>query len=856
MGRTAWILIVCGGLFDLILVGFGLYAVLHSPRLPIELVQGRGGCAWEIASGLRSGPACLVAIEGIELRPGDLVPDHRYLHEHLWPRWRRVQGELYQATHAKDWIRITVAYRPSLSEWEDLYVPRVDFRVRDRWSMLSMVLLSLALGFGVGILGGMAGERHPAGLSLWVLGHAVFAQILVTVVQGLKGLAFPVHVQAAIYHLHLVTLMAGAVSLVHMSLTFPVPVASRRFRSVSTLVFAVMAVGAHRLSFEGLFPAVPLVVVLAALVPLVCQVRALLGDHAHVRRLQAMWGLWGLSVPAIVWAVVELPNLAALAPDSQIPHELVTMALIALPLGGAMAMLRIKILWIHTFIRRTLVGAFITVITMVIYVYMHGTSTPFHDNWLYSVFFVSLVVTFMMGPGQERLEALLERSVFARTYWRAASLARLPEELGGLSRASDMLEHVLYRVGKVMNLEWMMAAYRGMDGRPRHRSWLEGNVLDPDEDRLSVPDSQEFWDALSQVGRFELLEPDGRSTPLTEWMWAWNLELLFPMRLGDEVLGFIASSVPKGVRGITREETILLTGVASSLGLALKQAMSYETIEQMNRDLEKEIEERSKELEKARFELYQWEKLASLGTFAAGVAHELNTPLGVVVSSADQIIRNITLPSPKLDKATKLAHLCKEAARRATDIVQDLRMFSRPELEALRKVDLNKVIRSTLALLRGSMDAKSLVVRAELGEMPEFLGHPTMINQIVTNLLQNAMDAVSPGGTISISTSIGDGVAVLVVEDDGPGIPPEIKDRIFEPFFTTKAPGRGTGLGLSLCYTFVQQHRGSIREEGEPGRGARFVVELPVTFLDGGGPSWVGPDPEPVGGAGDGEPGG
>jgi signal transduction histidine kinase len=255
----------------------------------------------------------------------------------------------------------------------------------------------------------------------------------------------------------------------------------------------------------------------------------------------------------------------------------------------------------------------------------------------------------------------------------------------------------------------------------------------------------------------------------------------------------------------------------------------------MNVELEHKVEQRSAELERARLQLYQWEKMASIGVLAAGVAHELNTPLGVVLSTADQLAARLgsgTATDPEALREIRLSKLCLEGAQRAARIVNDLRTYSRPETEGFGVVDLEQVVESTLRLLAASLRSRNITVevtpaKGEGGTTIE--GYPSLINQTLTNLVLNAAQAIGQDGTIRVAIeSRGDEGVALVVEDSGPGVPAEVKERMFEPFFTTKAPGEGTGLGLALCYTFVDQHGGRIREEGEPGTGARFVVELPL----------------------------
>jgi two-component system, NtrC family, sensor kinase len=316
-------------------------------------------------------------------------------------------------------------------------------------------------------------------------------------------------------------------------------------------------------------------------------------------------------------------------------------------------------------------------------------------------------------------------------------------------------------------------------------------------------------------------------------MLAAGLDLALPLRTPEALVGLLACAAPGKRRLLSADDVASLRSVASALALALSRTAAQELIHQMNAELERKVEQRSAELERARLQLYQWEKMASIGVLAAGVAHELNTPLGIVLSTADQLATRLGKPRETHADAAReirLSQLCLEGAQRAARIVGDLRAYSRPETEGLGIVDLGQVVEATLRLLASSLRSRNIKAEIHHAEgVSSIEGYPSLVNQTLTNLILNAAQAIGQDGTIRIATEPREESRVaLIVEDSGPGIPPEIKERMFEPFYTTKPPGEGTGLGLALCYTFVEQHGGRIWEEGEPGKGARFVIELPL----------------------------
>lgn len=231
-------------------------------------------------------------------------------------------------------------------------------------------------------------------------------------------------------------------------------------------------------------------------------------------------------------------------------------------------------------------------------------------------------------------------------------------------------------------------------------------------------------------------------------------------------------------------------------------------------------------------QLAQSEKLAALGQSLSGVAHELNNPLATILACAER------LSSLRLDDVTQrdLAAI-HNAAERAARIVRNLQTFARKRHTTRSTVDLNQVVRDTLALRTYAERAGSITTVEELADrLPPVFVDPHQIQQILLNLIVNAEQAMidaNGGGTLLVRTwADPDRDAVIVeVNDDGPGVPDELRAKIFDPFFTTKPVGRGTGLGLSVAYAIAQEHGGALDVRPREGGGASFRLELPVSGL-------------------------
>jgi two-component system, NtrC family, sensor kinase len=216
---------------------------------------------------------------------------------------------------------------------------------------------------------------------------------------------------------------------------------------------------------------------------------------------------------------------------------------------------------------------------------------------------------------------------------------------------------------------------------------------------------------------------------------------------------------------------------------------------------------------------------------AAGVAHEINNPLTVIIANAQLLLREL---SPANRDLREMTEIIIKAGKRASESVQDLLDFSRHEQVDLRPTDVNETIRRTLSLVQRELQAGSIDLIFEPDEdLPPVKGSRDQFQSVWLNLIINAKQAIEPGtGEIRISTRrVGDSVQAIVA-DTGHGIEPDQLGHIFEPFYTTKELGRGTGLGLSICHRIVAQHGGDIHVRSQPGIGTQFTVELPIGMTE------------------------
>ncbi len=229
----------------------------------------------------------------------------------------------------------------------------------------------------------------------------------------------------------------------------------------------------------------------------------------------------------------------------------------------------------------------------------------------------------------------------------------------------------------------------------------------------------------------------------------------------------------------------------------------------------------------------QSEKLAALGTLSAGLAHELNNPIGIISSRIEVML--MEAESQNLPEEVRAdLNVLHRNAQRVARIAQSLLSFARQSPGARAPVDVNRVVEETLLLVDQQMSKEGIRVSTRLEPaLPPLLGDANALQQVVLNLLTNAREAMMDGGEIRIETGIAPGrpgSIRLVVTDTGPGIPPDLLPKIFDPFYTTKA--EGTGLGLSVSYGIVREHQGTVDVQSEPGKGTTFILTFPT--LPGG----------------------
>ena len=671
--------------------------------------------------------------------------------------------------------------------------------------------------------------RLPAARALFLFCHGALYCLVVSAVLAADWVALEPTVARWLYQINIVGMALVAISLVQLMSWFPEPPFGNRIDAL--LRHGIVVVAAPLLLaelFDLVFQATFIAMYLSMGVTLVLLIRGFLRSKGPVQRLQTRWMMWGFAVPALTLFITSAPALFFPSSGQDHSETIFIVSCIAGPVAIAVAVLKHRLMDIDVVIRRTLVGAvvvsaFLFAFHLAVAVFAGGVASPTvaGGSSFMPVFVTAVIFTFVLAPVQQLLFDNLDRLFFRNRHHHHQALAELVRKLARIQVGDQAAQTVIETVTRAMDTRCVVIA------------------MDPDQGAgsiwsnhpVEVPRDAQFWSAIRSVQEPRLRETGQRDTThLDAWMATVGLDVVVAMRVQERFMGFLACSGPRDGKLLEIGDIRALHNLAASVALALSHARAFEALRLLNQQLEVRVEERTSELERTRIQLYQSEKMASVGLLAAGVAHELNTPLGAVLSSSQRLGEVLGQAEPEAlpPQVGRLAALCAKAARRAADIVQNLRDFSRPSQKDPEIADLGASVTSTMLIMETTLRHAGITLELDLEDDLRLLCYPALVNQVIANLALNAVQAMEPGGTLRVSSARSDeGGALLTFQDTGPGIPAQVQNRIFEPFFTTKGAAGGTGLGLALTFNIVVEHGGTIQLDPSYTDGARFVVELP-----------------------------
>ncbi len=367
---------------------------------------------------------------------------------------------------------------------------------------------------------------------------------------------------------------------------------------------------------------------------------------------------------------------------------------------------------------------------------------------------------------------------------------------------------LLDREGRVIDLNPAAATFFGIAPElARGRLFL--SLVDPfSMAKAALMIEQALRDG--EVQHWELNHPRPGAPPLLLGYTAW------PVRDGQEVIGLVALGLDLG-------PTIALTAQLAEANQRLEAAL-------------KQLERAHADLKAAQAQLVQSEKMRSLGQLVAGVAHEINTPLGYVANNLAFLVERLPAlrqtagDDPVWDDVADAIHESQTGIDRIAEIVRALRSFIRPAETRPVPADVNEGLASTARMVR-SISGPRITIREQYQPLPPLVCHPGELNQVFLNLLLNAVQACAGAGEVSISSACDEQQIVITIRDTGIGMDAETLRRLSEPFFTRWPDGHGTGLGLTISRGIVERHGGQITFDSHPGQGTTVTVRLPLPGL-------------------------
>jgi len=388
------------------------------------------------------------------------------------------------------------------------------------------------------------------------------------------------------------------------------------------------------------------------------------------------------------------------------------------------------------------------------------------------------------------------------------------------------------RIEAVVSMDFDLPTRSGLEAKLQETNIFLRNLI------LSAVDGVIAADKAGRILIFNQAAADVFGYPVEDALDNLNISDIYPEEQEHEVMAMLRSDSHGGKGKLRSYQVDVLTQAGERVPISLNAAIIYNEGREVAtigffHDLREKLE-MEKELKSAQLQLLQSEKMASLGKLSAGVAHQLNNPLGSITLYTKLVLEDYDLSDDAKDDLNRIL----KDAQRCRDTVKELLEFTRQTRHFMRTQDINRALLRTLFLIENQTLFHNITIEKQLMEdLPQVVCDIQQINHVFMNLILNAGQAMEGKGRLAITTATaGTGERVTIqFADSGPGMPDAIKPRIFEPFFTTKDEGQGTGLGLSLVYGIVESHGGTIRVVDNTGGGARFIIELPVGSADTGG---------------------
>lgn len=502
----------------------------------------------------------------------------------------------------------------------------------------------------------------------------------------------------------------------------------------------------------------------------------------------------------------------------------------------AYAIVKHRLMDIRVIFNRSIVYSIFLVITLALYTMVVLASQQFFKDTtgvVASLFIGSLLVALGLDPLRKFIQKTTDRIFFKGEFLTQQLLGMITDTLSSIADLEKRLHIVAERLCTDLRGERAAFWIFGQDQNQIALKVLEGNRM-PSEN--FSPDTLLHYFTAASVGEYVMVSqrreplmydeldrlPPGQADqdPLLasvfEEMKRLGMELIIPIFSKDTLVGLLLMGPKRSGELYFNDDLKLLGIIAQEAGIAIDNARLYHRLQQQMEEL-KTMQTQ---------QLLQSAKLASIGELATNIAHEINNPLTSILGFATLLLKE----TPESDRRRKDLKIIESEAMRSRDIVRNLLDFARSKEPKREPVDINEVIRNTLALIRYYAEKSNVLIKEEYQEVPKAAMDVNQMKQVFVNMIKNALEAMPQGGELRIKTQWlpkEQGVEVLL-EDTGCGIHPEHLSKIFDPFFTTKSETIGTGVGLAVCAGIIKRHGGEVKVESTMGQGSRFYVRLPL----------------------------
>ncbi len=499
----------------------------------------------------------------------------------------------------------------------------------------------------------------------------------------------------------------------------------------------------------------------------------------------------------------------------------------------AYVIVRYKVMDIQTVIHKTIMWSatsslFAVPIVLLSYLGKNWLVTMNPILFCFVIFGLVSLLAFYMRAVQPKID-----HIFQRRRWDLARVfEKFTDELTHLKELNELSRHIVETVRKAFYVNEISLLLSQDETSP----FLcvtripEGEIpfLDRNNDFLKWLEKKEVLvlrEYLDMDPKYESVKEEAK-----KYFNDVNAQVCVPLSLEQHLIGIINIGRKANLKRFDMAEINFLSDLRKTAAIALSNTLRsiamQESLRQWNVELEKKVEERTAALKETQAQLIQAEKLASIGTLAGGIAHEINNPLTAVLTNV-QMIKF----SGEVQDVESL-DLIEEGAKRCQAIIKKLMRYARKsdEVDTFEQVDVNKVIRVVCDFLGYQLKQENVDTELKLKEVSEIDGIPNELEQVFINLILNSRDAIrsaSRVGKIVIKTQEENGLIRIEVSDNGNGIKKEHLARIFDPFYTTKDVGEGTGLGLTVSTGIVEKHSGKMSVTSQEGKGTTFTIQFP-----------------------------